>query len=111
VQSELLAANPNAPVRVYALWTSKQFGDGRDKWDAAGMTDARVVHLWDERNVAGEWLLGNVSGNHGSDWDTYVLWGPEARWDDRPTPPRSSGAPVDDHIDALARAIGPLLSR
>ena len=75
MQSQLLATHPQARVRVYAIWTSKMLGDGRDTWDAAGMTDPRVVHLWDERNVAGEWLLGNVDGHHGSDWVHSYGWG------------------------------------
>ena len=104
MQSQLLAANPGTNVRVYALWTSKQFGDSRERWDGAGMTDPRVVHLWDEKNVAGEWLFGNVEGNQGSDWDTYLLFGPDAAWGDRPSPLRGSGAPVDEEIDALTRA-------
>ncbi len=47
MQSEILATRPQAKLRVYAIWTSKLFGDARDRWDAAGLTDRRVVHLWD----------------------------------------------------------------
>ena len=110
MQSELLAAHPGARVRVYAIWTRKLFGDARERWDTAGLKDARVVHLWDERNVAGDWLLANVDGNQGSDWDTYLLFGPDATWGSRPSPLRGSGAPVDEEMPALTRAAGPLLA-
>jgi hypothetical protein len=46
VQSQLLNPNPQARLRVYAMWVNKQVGDARSRWDAAGLTDRRVVHLW-----------------------------------------------------------------
>lgn len=54
MQSEILKTHPQARLRVYAIWVNKSFGDARNRWDAAGLTDARVVHLWDEPNVSGE---------------------------------------------------------
>ena len=110
MQSELLAAHPAARLRVYAIWTSKLFGDARERWDTAGLKDPRVVHLWDEGNVAGDWLLANVPGNQGGDWDTYLLFGPDATWSSQPTPLRSSGSPVAEQIDALSQAVSPLLA-
>jgi hypothetical protein len=110
VQSEILAAHPHARLHVYAIWTNKLFGDARDRWDAAGLTDSRVTHLWDGTDVSGAWLARNVSGYQGADWDTYLLFGPEATWTGQPTPLRSSGGPVDDQLDTLRRAIDPLLA-
>jgi hypothetical protein len=49
------------------------FGDARSCWDAAGLTDPRVVHLWDAEDVSGGWLAANVAGYQGGDWDTYLL--------------------------------------
>ena len=79
--------------------------------DAAGLTDPRVAHLWDAKDVSGAWLAGNVQGFQGSDWDTYLLFGPEATWTSHPTPLRSSGAPVFDRIPELSQALNPLLTR
>ena len=110
MQSEILAAHPRANLRVYALWTNKLFGDARDRWDAAGLTDRRVTHLWDGNDVAGDWLAGSVPGYQGGDWDTYLLFGPDASWTGRPGPLASSGGPVDAELDRLEHAIGPLLS-
>jgi hypothetical protein len=110
VQSEILKAHPQARLRVYAIWVNKQVGDARSRWDAAGLTDPRVVHLWDAKDVSGAWLVGNVQGYQGSDWDTYLLFGPEATWTSQPTPLRSSGAPVFDRIGQLSQALDPLLT-
>jgi hypothetical protein len=110
VQSDILKAHPTARLRVYAIWTNKLFGDARHRWDAAGLTDPRVVHLWDANDTSGDWLVDHVSGYQGGDWDTYLLFGPEATWASQPRPLRSSGSPVADQIDALSRALGPLLA-
>ena len=110
MQSEILTTHPSARLRVYAIWTNKLFGDARHRWDAAGLTDPRVVHLWDANDVSGDWLAANVDGYQGGDWDTYLLFGPEATWASQPRPLRSSGGPVTDQIDALSRALGPLLA-
>jgi hypothetical protein len=110
VQSEILKPHPTARLRVYAIWTNKLFGDARRRWDAAGLTDPRVVHLWDAADASGDWLVDHVRGYQGGDWDTYLLFGPDATWASQPTPLRSSGSPVDDQIAALGQAVGPLLA-
>jgi hypothetical protein len=68
-----------------------------------------VVHLWDEQDVSGGWLAANVPGNQGGDWDTYLLFGPDATWTSHPTPLASSGSPVDHQIDDLRHGLAPLL--
>jgi hypothetical protein len=55
--------------------------------------------------VSGAWLVANVQGYQGSDWDSYLLFGPEATWTSRPTPLRSSGARVFDRIEELSQAL------
>ena len=96
MQSDILEANPTARLRVYAIWTNKLFGDARNRWDAD--------------DVAGDWLAGHVSGYQGGDWDTYLLFGPEATWSGRPGPLRSSGSPVDEQVGVLRDAVAPLLA-
>ena len=109
MQSKLLEAHPNPRLRVYAIWVNKLFGDARRRWDAAGLTDPWVVDLWDADDVSGSWLAANVAGNQGSDWDTYLLFGPDATWTSRPGPLRSSGSPVDHQIDDLRQALAALV--
>ena len=109
MQSKLLKAYPHARLRVYAIWVNKLFGDARNRWDAAGLTDPRVVHLWDADDVSGGWLADNVADYQGGNWDTYLLFGPDATWTSRPAPLRSSGSPVDHQIDDLRQALAALL--
>ena len=110
MQSEILKTHPTARLRVYAIWTNKLFGDARRRWDAAGLTDPRVVHLWDAKDVSGDWLVDHVSGYQGGDWDTYLLFGPDATWTSQPVPLRSSGSPVAEQIGTLRQAVNPLLT-
>jgi len=109
VQEEILQRHPSARLRVYAIWTVKQLGDARGRWDAAGLTDRRVVHLWDERGLTGRWFVDNLAGYRGPDWDTYLLFGPEARWAAGPPPLRSAGWTVVDAIGDLEESLAPLL--
>lgn len=60
--------------------------------------------------MSGDWLAANVQGNQGSDWDTYLLFGPDATWTSQPTPLRSSGSTVAAQIDQLSQALSPLLT-
>ena len=110
MQSKLLNAHPHAHLRVYAIWVNMLFGDARNRWDAAGLTDQRVVHLWDADDVSGGWLAANVTGYQASDWATYLLFGPDATWTSKPAPLRHSGSPVDHQIDERRRALDPLLA-
>ena len=103
MQSKLLEAHPHARLNT-------RCGEARTRGDAAGLTDPRVVHLWDADDVSGGWLAANVAGNQGSDWDTYLLFGPDATWTSRPGPLRNSGSPVDHQIDDLRQALDPLLA-
>ena len=43
MQSQILTTHPQARLRVYAIWVNKQAGDACSRWDAAGLTDPRVV--------------------------------------------------------------------
>ena len=110
MQSDILKPHPTAHLRVYAIWTNKLFGDARNRWDAAGLTDPRVMHLWDANDTSGDWLVDHVTGYQGGDWDTYLLFGPEATWTSQPTPLHGSGVPVFDRIQQLSQALNPLLT-
>jgi hypothetical protein len=111
VHQQILQKYPTANLRVYAIWTRKLFGDSRRWWDAAGLTDPRVVHLWDGPDVTGQWFTQHQPGYQGPDWDTWLLFGPEATWTaDRPPTLRGSGYAVVDTIDELDRSLTPLLS-
>jgi hypothetical protein len=110
VRSAILEKYPEASLTVYAIWTDKLFRDSRAQWDAGGLTDRRVVHLWDGRDVSGAWLVDHLPGYRGNDWDAYALFGPDAEWTDgHPPPVLSSGSTIVDHAGRLQAAVGRLL--
>jgi hypothetical protein len=94
-------------LKVFAIWTEKLPIDARYRWDAAGMDDPRVKHLWDEQNQAGEWLARNAGAP--SDWDFYMVFGSDAEWNDGPQPVIGSGATVLGESESLIKEIKPLI--
>lgn len=97
VQNELLARYPNADVRVYAVWFNMFPGDSRSEWPPDLLTDGRVTHRWDEPKAVGTFfgqnkpemqaqLTPDSNGTGGAIlWDSYLLFGANARWDEFPT--------------------------
>jgi hypothetical protein len=110
VQREILERHPTARLKVYAVWTDKRFFDSRAQWDAAGLVDKRVTHLWDGDDLSGRWLVEHAPGFRGGDWDAYALFGPDATWSATLPSPVSSGSTVIGSSDELAGAIAPLLA-
>ena len=96
-------------MRVYAIWTVKLTFDARDQWDGGGLTDPRVIHLWDQQDLVGDWFVAHLPGNQANDWDAYWLFGSTATWTTQPPPLISSGSTVIGEKDALAQRIAPLL--
>ena len=96
-QDELLAKNPKADVRVFVIWFRMYPGDAESRWPRELLTDRRVEHRWDEPKTAGRWFLTNLQSLHpsrGGDgvfpqrvdalWDSYLLFGREATWNETP---------------------------
>ena len=84
--------------------------DYRWRWDEEVMTDPRVIHLWDEDKLVGQWIAEHIEGYQGVVWDSYYLYGPEARWDITPTPLINSGYTVLRQREELQQSILPLLT-
>jgi hypothetical protein len=82
-------------------------GDSRARWDRRVLRDRRVTQLWDQEQVVGTWF----QANGGSFWDAYYLYGPGARWRDRPTAPVASGSPIVGATGELGREVRRLLGR
>ena len=74
------------------------------------MIDSRIVHLWDPQDLAGDWFVAHEPDDQAGDWDAYLLFGPTARWTNKPPPLISSGGSVIDTKDDLAHSITPLLT-
>ena len=110
MQNHILQTHPHARLAVYALWTDKLSGDSRSQWDTDGLVDHRVVHLWDGKDIAGDWLMAHLSYYQGGDWDAYLLFGPNAVWTATPHPLLSSGSTVIGSSDQLQASILPLVT-
>jgi hypothetical protein len=86
----VLAKTPGDDVRVYVVWVPMNRGLERDVPNATKeVWDPRARHYWDDAG----WLMTtykDVLGGYPFEpaWDTYILYGPDARWDDdRPPKP------------------------
>lgn len=109
MQNHILTTHPHARLAVFALWTDKFFWDSRSEWDTAGLTDHRVVHLWDGKDIAGDWFVTHLPNYQGGEWDAYLLFGPKAVWTSIPHPLLSSGSTVIGSSGQLQASILPLL--
>lgn len=109
MQEQILEKNPAAQLKVYAIWFNMLPGDGRAAWDGGGLADPRVVHLWDEQKVTGNWFASHVTENQGTEWDAYFLYGPQAAWETEPSSLVSWGNPVIVKHRQLQSDITPLL--
>jgi hypothetical protein len=123
VQEELLSAHSKADLRVYAIWFNMYPTDRRERWPGDVLTDSRVVHYWDEQKSVGAWYAPRTGdmesqmapGSRGLGgpvlWDAYLVYGPEARWEDAPTDLRRWGRtilatqePFREAVDALLKS-------
>jgi hypothetical protein len=92
------------------VWVQRWASDAHTEIDGAGMVDARVTHLWDAGKVIGQSFLERFGVDFGGlDYDFFLLFGPDAIWDQAPPRPVSSGATVIGRRERLARDLTPLL--
>lgn len=92
MQAEILEDNPEADIVVYAVWFNVLPSDNRSTWDPKRLTDPRVSQFWDTDQVIGRWYADNIGFSHGPlAWDVYYLYGPEATWEEIPSPLLSTG--------------------
>jgi hypothetical protein len=107
-----LAKHPSAKLRVYAVWFNMYPGDARAKWPSGLLTDPRVVHFWDEQKIVGTWY-GQHPDYLNSDkvfWDAFILYGPEAQWEDSPSHRVSMGRTIVSKREELRKSLLPLLN-
>jgi hypothetical protein len=95
---------------VYVVWVRRWAADAPSEIDGAGMVDPRVTHLWDAGNVVGQGFLERLGVDFGGlDYDFFLLFDPDARWDGSPPRPDSSGATVIGESERLADSAASLL--
>lgn len=109
VQQSILEADPEANVRVYAVFMEIVAGDegARASVDPRSiLDDPRVTLFWDERQITGHWFEQHVTklGREGEDrleWDSWFLYDPEVRWTGEKPPQISWGRPIIEQKDRL----------
>ncbi len=115
MQSEILEKNPDQQLQVHAVWFRQLAGDSRGAWDSSLLDDSRVTEYWDDRRIVGSWFYEhrNAIGfdHHGPVvWDSSLLFGPEATWDDVPVPLEHFGYTVIARSDGLRTGLTTLWS-
>jgi len=79
---------PGEGVRTYVVWVPMNRALERDVANATKeIWDPRARHYWD----ADGWLMRTYQRVLGGfpfepAWDTYILYGPDAKWDGEPPP-------------------------
>jgi hypothetical protein len=89
VQKYVLNEIPDDRLRVYLVW-GPMLGEEKEE-DARNatihMTDPRVTHFWTASHQLAEAVDGPLGIEGSRAWDTFLLFGPDARWDGAfPTP-------------------------
>ena len=88
------------------LWS-----DAREKWNGNTLPDLRVRHFWDGEMQVGAWFAKEVDGYRGVSWDTYYLYGPDAKWDALPSPLVGSGGTIIDQRETIMIQVDRLLKK
>lgn len=74
------------------------------------MPDPRVTQSWDDEKLAGQFFAEQEDFIFGAiAYDIYYLYGPESRWDFKPSPLVSSGYTVIANRKQLKKDVGQLL--
>lgn len=103
MRSNILRKYPDSSVRVYVVWFDMLPGDSRQLVDTRVLNDSRVTNYYDPNRTVGAWFADR-GGEQGIVWDTYFLYGPDAKWTDEPAPLVSSGSSVIGSSGDLATA-------
>lgn len=110
MQKELLDKSTSQNLRVYAVWLPMLATDARDEWNGTTMPDPRVMHFWDGETEIGQWFAEQVEGYRGISWDVYYLYGPDATWEDIPSPLVDSGGTIYAERETLRTQLNALLA-
>jgi hypothetical protein len=112
VQQDILAANPRAALRVYALWFDNFEGDERDLVDHRLLADARVTQFWDEQKHAGRWYARTFTRPEDPDWvewDAFFVYAPGDTWEQAGARPVRWGRTIIGKREDLRAAVAALL--
>jgi hypothetical protein len=97
------------------VWLPVLPTDSRSEWDAHLVNDRRVINLWDPNRAVGRWLAdfrhARIRYAGGVVWDAFLLFGREARWTGKLSPPLAYGSPVIETRARLEATLTRLVSR
>lgn len=126
LEEQALAANPEADVRVYAVWFGMLPADMlpeelSGQRDESVLNDPRVIHFWDRQRLLNQWLAQNapLEGPERSSlrrtygqldwgtyiWDAYFVYGPQATWREADAP-LASGYPLIQNREQVRSELG-----
>jgi hypothetical protein len=108
VQDEILEKE-SSDLRVYAVWLPFRSGY-RDAISGTLLADARVRHYWDGRAVTSDFFGRTLPQAFPGLWDAYIVYGPDARWDDEPAPLARWGGTVIGDGSSLRATVRSLLA-
>ena len=81
--------------------------DARSRWNWTGgiLEDPRVLHNWDERKKVGRFYADKDPESDDPDvvWDTFYIYGTDAKWIDKPDRELATGLTVRSEFDTLRR--------
>jgi hypothetical protein len=110
----LLAKQPSAKLKVYAVWFNMMSSDQRSQWPSNLITDRRVTHFWDERKLLGKWYSTSKEFSKGPGdvvWDAFFVYGSDSRWTDQPSGLIGWGSTIISHKNQLAETVASSLNR
>jgi hypothetical protein len=113
VHKNVLAANPQAPLRVYAVWFESYEGDERELVDTRLLADPRVTQLWDGQQLAGRWYaheLTRPDDPEWVEWDAFFVYPPGDTWKDAGPRPLRWGRTILGKSEELREAVGALVN-
>jgi hypothetical protein len=105
VQTEVLAKHPEADLKVYAIWFDMIPFDMRARTPTDVFADRRVVQFWDGDQTVGRWYGQNAGHPDDVWWDTFLLYGRDARWVGTPSPLLAKGSTIWRTREDLAAGI------
>jgi hypothetical protein len=116
----MLGERKDQDLKVYAVWFVMYPGDSRERWPAEALPDRRVLHYWDDVEAVGRWYADRMDGmmdllapdSKGVEppvlWDAYLVYGPEAQWNDVPTGLRRWGRTILHRKEYLKQVVDAL---
>ena len=111
MQTEIGDQDASQNLRVYAVWLPMLVTDARDEWNGMTMPDSRVMHFWDGETEIGQWFAEKLERDRAIAWDVYYLYGPDAVWDELPSPLIGSGSPIYAERETLRTELDALLEK